>query len=270
MNKKKTKKDYTNEEVIAGLQLKDDILFSAVFEDLGAAQELVRTVLDDETIILKEAKTQYDIANVRGHSVRLDMYGESTKGHLHNVEVQIHYRDVPKERRVEYLRKRAFYNASLIAGMKFEKSENYLNMDDIYIVFLLEDDEFGTNKTVEYITEHLASTNEQIESFVHYIFINSGVMDETKISHLMEMFNDSSKYNEEFKQIAEVTNRIKYIEGGQSIMGKTVFEEWKEQLIEEGREETTIEYFKDGFIPAEKAAEKLGMSVDEFLEKYGK
>ena len=90
----------------------------------------------------------------------------------------------------------------------------------------------------------------------------------------MEMFNDSSKYNEEFKQIAEVTNRIKYIEGGQSIMGKTVFEEWKEQLIEEsreeGREETTIEYFKEGFIPAEKAAEKLGISVEEFLEKYSK
>ena len=47
---KKTKKDYTNEEVIASLQLKNDILFSAVFEDLGAAQELVRTVLDDDTI----------------------------------------------------------------------------------------------------------------------------------------------------------------------------------------------------------------------------
>ena len=135
---------------------------------------------------------------------------------------------------------------------------------------------------MEYITEHLAGTNEQIESFVHYIFINSSVMDETKISHLMEMFNDSSKYNEEFKQIAEVTNRIKYIEGGQSIMGKTVFEEWKEQLIEESREEgrefgkqearieTTIEYYRDGFIPAEKAAEKLGISVEEFLEKYSK
>ena len=39
-------------------------------------------------------------------------------------------------------------------------------------------------------------------------------------------------------------------------MGNTVFEEWKEQLIEEVREETTIEYYKDGFIPAEKAAEK--------------
>jgi division protein CdvB (Snf7/Vps24/ESCRT-III family) len=88
------KKNYTNEDVIAGLQLKDDLLFSAVFKDLEAAQELVRTVLDDETIILKEVNTQYDIANVRGHSVRLDMYGESTKGELHNVETQIHFAKV--------------------------------------------------------------------------------------------------------------------------------------------------------------------------------
>ena len=275
---KKTKKDYTNEEVIASLQLKNDILFSAVFEDLGAAQELVRTVLDDDTIVLKEAKTQYDVTNIRGHSARLDMYGESTKGHLHNVEVQIHFQDVPKERRVEYMRKRAFYNASLIAGMKFEKSKNYLDMQDIYIVFLLEDDEFGTNKTVEYITEHVASTDELLDSFVHYIFINASVDDGTKVSHLMKMFNDSSIYNEEFKQIAEVTNRIKYIEGGNSIMGKTLFEEFKEQLIEETeaktrketRIDTTIEYYKDGLIPAEKAAEKLCMSVEEFLEKYSK
>ena len=267
---KKTKKDYTNEEVIAGLQLKDDILFGAVFEDLGAAQELVRTVLDDETIVLKEATTQKDITNVRGHSIRLDMYGESTKGHLHNIEVQIHFQNVPKERRVEYLRKRAFYNASLMAGTKFEKSKNYLDMQDIYIVFLLDDDEFGTNKTLEYVGEHVGSTKEQLESFVHYIFINASVADGTKVSHLMAMFNDSSKYNEEFKQIAEVTNRIKYIEGGQGIMGKTIFEEFKEQLVEETRIETTIEYYKEGFIPAEKAAEKLGVSVEEFLEKYSK
>ena len=271
---KKTKKDYTNEEVIASLQLKNDILFSAVFEDLGAAQELVRTVLDDDTIVLREVKTQYDVTNVRGHSARLDMYGESTKGHLHNIEVQIHFQNVPKERRVEYLRKRAFYNASLMAGTKFEKSKNYLDMQDIYIVFLLDDEEFGTNKTLEYVGEHVGSTKEQLESFVHYIFINASVADGTKISHLMEMFNDSSKYNEEFKHIAEVTNRIKYIEGGQGIMGKTIFEEFKEQLIEETRIESRIEAFiecyKDGSLSAEKAAEKLGISVEEFLEKYSK
>jgi hypothetical protein len=264
--------------VIAGLQLKDDLLFSAVFKDLEAAQELVRTVLDDETIILKEVNTQYDIANVRGHSVRLDMYGESTKGELHNVETQIHFAKVPKNDRVSYLRKRAFYHASLMASNKFNKGSHYLNMSDIYVVFLLEDDEFGTNKTVERIKEHVESTREQLESFIHYIFINGSVNDGTKISHLMEKFNDSTKYNEEFKNITEVANRIKYVQGGEDDMAKTIFEEYKEQLIEETeskcrketRIETTIEYYKDGLIPAEKAAEKIGISVEDFLEKYGK
>jgi predicted HTH domain antitoxin len=39
--------------------------------------------------------------------------------------------------------------------------------------------------------------------------------------------------------------------------------------IVETKIKTTIEYYREGFIPPEKAAEKLEMSVDEFLEKYG-
>ena len=53
-------------------------------------------------------------------------------------------------------------------------------------------------------------------------------------------------------------------------MGKTIFEEFKEQLIEETRIEAFIECYKDGSLSAEKAAEKIGISVEEFLEKYGK
>jgi hypothetical protein len=164
-----------------------------------------------------------------------------------------------------------------MASNKFKKGSNYLDLSDIYVVFLLEEDEFGTNKTMERIKEHVESTKEQLESFVHYIFINGSIDDGSKISHLMEKFNDSTKYNDEFKNITEVTNRIKYRKGGEDDMGKTMFQEYKEQLIEEsiaigresGKQEVCIELFRDGSLTAEKAAEKLGISVEEFLEKYG-
>lgn len=265
--------DYINKKrkAIEDYQLKDDIFFKVVFDDIDAAEELLQTLLDDDTIQLANAKTQFEITNIYGHSVILDLFGISNKGVKHNVEAQINFTDVPKNRRVEYLRKRAFYNASLIANKYFDKGKDYLEISDIYIIFITPEDEFKSGVTVEKIQESTYYGKEYLDSFIHYYFVNMEIKDNTRISELMAMFEDSTKNNDKFKRISTVTNKVKYSEGGRMKMHSMIEEIKNEGKLEgklEGKFETIIELYKKGKLSSIEAAEYLEITEKEFLKKY--
>lgn len=55
----------------------DDLLFNLMYQDKAACQELIRTILNDETIIVKSVTAQDNIPNLYGRGVRLDVLCET-------------------------------------------------------------------------------------------------------------------------------------------------------------------------------------------------
>lgn len=60
--------------------LTSDLFAGKVFEDIQACQELCRILLQDDSVILQNVKTQYVIRNMENHSMELDILAEKADG----------------------------------------------------------------------------------------------------------------------------------------------------------------------------------------------
>ena len=56
---------------------------SAVFQDIGCTQFLIRTLLQDEDLSVTKVETQNSLKNLRGRSVRLDITAQDKKGKIY-------------------------------------------------------------------------------------------------------------------------------------------------------------------------------------------
>ena len=74
------------------------------------------------------------------------------------------------------------------------------------------------------------------------------------------------------KKVGDIMLYVLTEEYRQKVEKKRIEKE-KEEAVKQGKLEqqleTLIECYREGRMPAEKVAEKLGITVDEFLEKYG-
>ena len=83
---------------VAKYQLTSDLFAGKVFEDLEAAQELCRILMQNDRIILRSVRTQYVIQNLENHSVVLDIFAEEQQGNLIDIEIQMYREKAPFKR----------------------------------------------------------------------------------------------------------------------------------------------------------------------------
>lgn len=67
-------------ERVREFNLTSDLFAGKVFEDIQACQELCRILLQDDSVILQNVKTQYVIRNMENHSMELDILAEKADG----------------------------------------------------------------------------------------------------------------------------------------------------------------------------------------------
>lgn len=67
---------------IRGLCLIDDEFMSKVFEDKECAEVLLRAILKKRDLKVTDVRVQYDIKNLQGRSIRLDILAEDEAGKL--------------------------------------------------------------------------------------------------------------------------------------------------------------------------------------------
>ena len=70
--------------------LTSDLFASKVFEDVDACQELCRILMQDQSVILQNVRTQYVIRNLETHSIELDILAERDSGDMIGIEIQTH------------------------------------------------------------------------------------------------------------------------------------------------------------------------------------
>ena len=104
MTRKKQKTLEEKIEQVKNFRPIDDTFFEVLADDIGVCQEMLRIILEDEKLIVKDVIVQSSERNLYGRSVRLDALCILGNGKKCNVEVQRSNKD-HHLKRVQYKKK---------------------------------------------------------------------------------------------------------------------------------------------------------------------
>lgn len=218
MNKENiTEKHIQDMERIKEMRLIDDIFMSKVFEDRACAEVLLRAILKKNDLKVKNVNVQYDIKNLQGRSVRLDILAEDEIGKIYDIEVQRSNTGADA--------KRARYNSSLLDANITEPGDTYKKLAETYVIFITESDVFKAGKAVYHIDRVIRETKKIFEDeahIIHIIYVNSQKQNNTTLGRIMHDF-----YCKDAKDVKNKTlkNRIKFFKEdkeGVTIMANTI------------------------------------------------
>lgn len=177
----------------------DDTFFEVLADDKGFCQELLQTILEDETLTVEDVIVQSSKRNIYGRSVRLDALCTLGNGKKCNVEVQRSDGD-------DHL-KRVRFNSSSITVHESQKGQQFKEIADVIVVYISEFDIFKQKKVIYHVDSVIRETNERVDDGLERIFANTAVKDGTTISEYMDCFLQKQVDNEKFP---ELTTRMKY------------------------------------------------------------
>jgi predicted transposase/invertase (TIGR01784 family) len=234
MSKKRIIPETTEEKIklIAPLRPIDDIFFEVLATDKLVCQEIIRTILQDDKIIVEEVIVQDSLKNIYGRSVRLDALCILDNGTRCNVEVQRSDND-------DHL-KRARFNASSITVKDSVVSEKFESVKDVIIIYISQFDFLGKGLCTYHIDKVIRETGDIIDDGLSEIFVNTAIDDKSDIAELMKCFLQPKVNNPKFPELTRKTEEIKETGRGASTMCKFM-EKYMEESKAEGKAEGKIE-----------------------------
>ncbi len=255
-------------ENLKKFRLMDDDFMAVVFEDIPCTETLLRIILKRDDLIVKNVRPQYEIKNLGGRSVRLDIFAEDHAGQVYNVEVQ----------RKDHgaVQKRARYNSSLIDAHITDPGDDYNKLGEVYVIFITEHDVLKAGRPIYHIDRTIEETGEKFNDGSHIIYVNSLIQDETELGQLMHDFFCTDPDDMNYKILSDRVRYFKESEKGVKAMCK-IMEELREEGYNEGwaggearkAKETACELFKEGW-PAEKIAKIVKydvMTVEDWVKE---
>lgn len=241
----------------------DDSFFEVLAKDKEVCEEMLRTILQDKNLTVLEVTVQESFKNLYGRSVRVDALCTLGDGTLCNIEVQRSNND-------DHL-KRARYNASCITANVTDVGEKFKNIPTLYLVYISEFDFLKEQKTIYHINKVIEETGTIVDDGLHEIFVNTCVDDNTDIAELMHCFIQKEINSDKFPKLKQGVHYLKEDEEGVTYMCEIMTKEREAGRAEgraEGRADSFIEMVNDGEMSPERAAQKLEMTLEEFLSQY--
>lgn len=236
-------------ERIRALRIIDDQFMSKVFEDKECEEVLLRAILKKKDLKVKDVHVQYDVKNLQGRSVRLDILATDESGKLYNVEVQRNnHGAVPK---------RARYNSSLLDANITDAGEDYKNLAETYVIFITEDNIFGANKALYHIDRIVKETKKPFGDEAHIIYVNSKIQNNTELGKIMHDFYCTDANDIKNKKLAKRVKYFKEDEEGVTVMSN-IFDEVRLETKLEAEKEKTNEIAKNLIL--------LGIDDDKILK----
>lgn len=207
------------------LQLRpiDDLLFNLMYQDKAACQELIRTILEDDSLVVLNVTAQNTIPNLLGRGVRLDVTCRTKDGRIVYVEVQrFDYDD-------HYRRIRC--NSSVLTARHTPKGVDFKDVVEVYCIFITEFDIIKSEKTVYHIDSFIRETGEIIEDDLHRIIVNAARYDGSKSARLMKHFRESFFEDNEFPESSKQIRFFKNSPEGRIQMSKIMETILREQEL---------------------------------------
>ncbi len=242
---------------IVEMNLTSDLLSSVTFEDLLAAQDVLRIMTGMDELIVLRVEPQRSFRNMYGHSSISDVWAEDAAYNQYNLEIQIAENE-------DHLRRSRFIQ-SRIDSRCLSTGMEYGELPELYLIFITEKDFLGTNEGSFEIVHRIEGLGCQVDDGVHEIYANleKPVDDDTK-KRLLKYIKDTNNLEistEGFENLAKRVNDLKSEEGGLRYMCSVMEREWAEGRAE-GREEGNLLHLIRQTI---KKCEK-GMAVGEIAE----
>lgn len=218
-----TEKHVQDMERIKNLRLIDDNFMTKVFEDKECVEILLKAIIKKNDLKVSSVNVQYDIKNLQGRSVRLDVLAEDKDGKMYNIEIQRNnHGAIPK---------RARYNSSLLDANITDAGEDYKNLAETYVIFITEGDIFGANKALYHVNRIVKETKKSFGDEAHIIYVNSKIQNNTVLGRLMHDFYCTDAKDIKNRKLAKRVKFFKEDKEGVKIMSN-VFEEIKNEGAE--------------------------------------
>jgi len=225
------------QERVKDLRPIDDVFFEVFADDIQVMQEILRTILEDDGLIVKDVVVQSSERNLYGRSVRLDALCQLSSGSKVNVEVQRSDRDDHS--------KRVRFNASVITARDSSPGDRYEDILELYVVYISEFDIFRKGKTIYHVENVIQETGDVLDDGLHRVFVNTEIDDGTPIASLMSCFTKKMVSNPSFPKVSERITELKTTEGGQNAVC-AVMEKYMQKARAEGLAEGYAKALAEG------------------------
>ena len=209
----------------------DDTFFEVLADDIGVCQEMLRIILEDEKLIVKDVIVQSSERNLYGRSVRLDALCILGNGKKCNVEVQRSNKD--------HHLKRVRFNASVITVRDSQTDDKFEETIDLIVVYISEFDIFKRGRVIYHVDSVIRETQEKVDDGLERVFVNTTVKDETSISEYMGCFQQKEIDNAKFPKLTNRVHYLKHEEGGVNAVCEIMrkySEEVAEKAYQQGEE----------------------------------
>ena len=246
---------------LRGFRLIDDDFMAAVFEDSACAEFLLQIILKRDDLTVKEVHGQYNIKNLQGRSIRLDILAVDRENRAYNIEVQRSDRGASE--------KRARYNSSLLDANLTDAGDDYDALNETYVIFITENDVLKAGLPIYHVDRIIQETGEPFGDEAHIIYVNSKKQEDTELGRLMHDLHCKNAEDMHSKILADRVYELKETQKGVEFMCREM-----EQIYSEGIESGELKKAKasalsmaaDG-MKVDKIAHYLNVSV-QMVQKW--
>ena len=203
-------------EYIKNFRLLDDDFAKKVFDDVECVQEILRIILDKPDLAVETVKSEYEIHNLWGRSVRFDIFAKDATGKPYDIEIQRADRGAGE--------KRARYNSSLIDAETLKRGTDPEDLPESYVIFITENDVLGDDLPIYHIERTVVETQKRFNDEAHIIYVNGATDDDGAIGRLMCDFRCTSADDIRNNVLAHKVRELKDTEKGVSNMCKAMEE----------------------------------------------
>ena len=217
---------------IRRLRLIDDDFAKKVFDDIPCTELILRIILDKPDLKVGSVKSEYEIHNLWGRSVRFDVFATDSVGRRYDIEIQRADTGAGAMR--------ARYNSSLMDAEALKRGGE-IELPETYVIFITENDVLSKGLPIYHIERIITETGDKFEDKAHIIYVNSKIIDDTPLGKLMHDFVCTKAEEMNYEILSDKVKYFKTTEEGVGSMCKIM-----EDIRREGREEGRIKGREEG------------------------
>lgn len=232
----------------------DDDFMTKCFEDYKEGVELVlRIVMNDNDLVVKEAHTQACIKSLQGRSIRMDVKVKDSLAKEYDVETQRADSGAKP--------KRARYNSSLLDANTILPGDDTELLPETYVIFITEKDVLQGNLPIYHIDRRIEETGEIFGDKAHIIYVNGQIKNDTPLGKLMYDLSCTNPEDMNYKALADRARYFKNDKEGQAIMCKVV-EDIVRDVVTDEKKNAAMRMLERGKLSNEEIAEDLDLPID--------
>ena len=232
----------------------DDVFMTKCLENYPTGIELMlRIIMNDHTLVVKEAQVQSVIKNLQGRSIRMDVKATDLKKKEYDVEMQ---------RADSGARpKRARYNSSLMDANAILPGDDTELLPETYVIFIIENDVLRGNLPIYHVERMIKENGKLFDDKSYIIYVNGEIKDETPLGKLMQDLSCANPDEMNYKELADRARYFKKDKEGEKVMSKIM-----EEIINHEKIEVAERMLDDGEISVDKIAKYLELPVEVVKE----